>query len=138
MAGGPESPLLLLGAHADRVDVGEGAVDNASGVAAVLALAERFRERPLQGHRVAVAFWDLEERGLLGARDYVANGGEQPALYVNFDVFGWGDTLWVMAPELSDPLVDAQGVGCGGASADRGISSEASLTGLTVPAPVSR
>ncbi|MGO1541274.1 MAG: M28 family metallopeptidase [Luteimonas sp.] len=107
VAGDADAPLLLLGAHADRVDEGEGAVDNASGVAVALALAERFRERPLQGHRVAVAFWDLEERGLLGARDYVASGGEQPALYVNFDVFGWGDTLWMMAPELSDPLVSA-------------------------------
>ena len=67
VAGDPGAPLLLIGAHADRVEVGEGAVDNASGVAVVLALAERLRERPLQGHRVAVAFWDLEERGLLGA-----------------------------------------------------------------------
>ena len=107
VAGEAGAPLLLLGAHADRVDDGEGAVDNASGSAVVLALAERFRERPLANHRVAIAFWDLEERGLLGARHYVGNGGERPSLYVNFDVFGWGDTLWMMAPDLSDPLVAA-------------------------------
>lgn len=107
VAGDVAAPLLLLGAHADRVEDGEGAVDNASGAAVVLALAERFRQRPLANHRVAVAFWDLEERGLLGARHYVGNGGERPSLYVNFDVFGWGDTLWMMAPDLSDPLVAA-------------------------------
>ena len=107
VAGDPDAPLLLLGAHADRVDEGEGAVDNASGSAVVLALAERFRDRPLARHRLAVAFWDLEERGLLGARAWVADGGQRPALYVNFDVFGWGDTLWMMSPDTANPLVAA-------------------------------
>lgn len=124
VAGDPGDPLLLLGAHADRVEPGEGAVDNASGVAVVLALAERLRERPLAGHRVAVAFWDLEERGLLGAQAYVAGGGEQPALYVNFDVFGWGDTLWMMAPELSDRLVAAGGVAAESAGMGFSATSE--------------
>ncbi|HEY0506088.1 MAG TPA: M28 family peptidase [Lysobacter sp.] len=98
VAGPADAPLLLLGAHSDRVKVGHGATDNASGSATVLALAERFRQRPLQHHRVAVAFWDLEEEGLLGSKAYVADGSAKPALYVNFDVFGWGDTLWMMAP----------------------------------------
>lgn len=98
--GGPAgAPLLLIGAHYDRVDVGRGATDNASGSAAVLELAAALKARPLKNHRVVVAFWDLEERGLLGAKAYVADGGsEKPALYVNFDVFGWGDTLWMMRP----------------------------------------
>ena len=56
-------------------------------------------------HRVAIAFWDLEEIGLLGAKAYVADGGAKPALYVNFDVFGWGDTLWMMTPDAEGPLV---------------------------------
>ncbi len=98
VAGDADAPLLLLGAHFDRVDTGQGATDNASGTAVVLTLAERLRERPLAHHRVAVALWDLEERGLVGAHAYVEQGREQPALYVNFDVFGWGDTIWMMSP----------------------------------------
>ena len=106
--GGPsDAPLLLIGAHYDKVNVGQGATDNASGSATVLALAERFRDRPLQHHRVAIAFWDLEERGLVGSAAYIANGGTKPALYVNFDVFGWGDTLWMMSPQADAPLVSA-------------------------------
>lgn len=106
--GGPAgAPLLLIGAHSDRVDAGRGATDNASGSAVVLALAERFRHRPLAHHRVQVAFWDLEERGLLGAGAYVAQGRERPALYVNFDVFGWGDQLWMMTPDPAHALVAA-------------------------------
>ena len=107
--GGPaEAPLLLIGAHYDRVDVGHGATDNASGVSAVLELAQALKARPLARHRVQVAFWDLEEKGLLGSRAWVATAGrEQPALYVNFDVFGWGDTLWMMTPATDGALVDA-------------------------------
>ncbi|GAA5072606.1 M28 family metallopeptidase [Lysobacter panacisoli] len=98
VAGPSSAPLLLIGAHSDRVEAGDGATDNASGSATVLALAERFRAKPLKHHRVAVAFWDLEEAGLLGSKAYVDGGSTRPALYVNFDVFGWGDTLWMMAP----------------------------------------
>ena len=106
VAGAADAPVLLIGAHYDRVEVGQGATDNGSGTAAVLALAERLRRAPLRHHRVVVAFWDLEERGLLGSSAYVA-AGDRPALYVNFDVFGWGDTLWMMTPTADGPLVAA-------------------------------
>ena len=107
VSGAAEQPLLLIGAHSDRVDVGRGATDNASGSAVALALAERFHRAPLRHHRVKVAFWDLEERGLLGAAAHVAKGEDKPALYVNFDVFGWGDSLWMMTPDADAPLVAA-------------------------------
>jgi len=108
VAGPADAPLLLIGAHSDRVAVGHGATDNASGSASVLALAERFQRQPLQHHRIAIAFWDLEEEGLLGSKAFVADGSTKPALYVNFDVFGWGDTLWMMAPaEGQSALVDS-------------------------------
>ena len=107
VAGDAPAPLLLLGAHSDQVGKGEGATDNASGSATVLMLAQRLKARPLANHRVAVAFWDLEEKGLLGSKAYVADGGTRPALYVNFDVFAWGDTVWMMTPEADGSLANA-------------------------------
>ena len=115
--GPAEAPLLLIGAHYDKVNVGRGATDNASGSATVLALGERFRRQPLQYHRVAIAFWDLEERGLVGSSAYIANGGAKPVLYVNFDVFAWGDTLWMMTQQADAPLVGASR----DAASDRGM-----------------
>ncbi|SOD51867.1 M28 family peptidase [Pseudoxanthomonas wuyuanensis] len=105
--GGPAgAPLLLIGAHYDKVEIGHGATDNASGVAAVLELAAALKARPLTAHRVQVAFWDLEEHGLLGSHAWVETPDrERPALYVNFDVFGWGDTLWMMSPNADTPLI---------------------------------
>jgi Zn-dependent M28 family amino/carboxypeptidase len=105
LGGGADKPLLLIGAHSDRVAEGRGATDNASGSAVALALAERFKRKPLKHHRVAVAFWDLEENGLLGAAAYIEQGSPRPALYINFDVFGWGDSLWMMTPDPGHPLV---------------------------------
>ncbi len=107
VSGPAAAPLLMIGAHSDRVDAGRGATDNASGSATALTLAERFKRRPLARHRLKVAFWDLEERGLLGASAYVEQNSEKPTLYINFDVFGWGDTLWMMSRDEAHPLVVA-------------------------------
>ncbi len=107
VSGDPSMPLLLIGAHFDKVDAGDGVTDNASGSATVIVLARRFQQRPLRHHRVVAAFWDLEEKGLLGANAYVTGGSEKSALYINFDIFGWGDTLWMMVPEPGHPLASA-------------------------------
>lgn len=104
VSGSPQAPHVLIGAHLDRVDQGMGAVDNASGVVVAMALAQRLKARPLRHHRVSIALWDLEEKGLLGARAYVNTTAQAPALYINLDVFAWGDTLWMMSPEPNHPL----------------------------------
>jgi aminopeptidase S len=92
---GAESEILL-GAHSDRVDQGQGAVDDASGDSAVLDLLAAFKRIPLAAHRVSAAFFDLEELGSLGAQSFIAShAGHLPTLYLNFDVFAYGDTLWV-------------------------------------------
>ena len=65
-------PEILLGAHSDRVNVGQGAVDDASGVSAVLDLLAAFERAPLVSHRLSAAFFDLEELGGLGSEAFVA------------------------------------------------------------------
>lgn len=67
---------LVLSAHYDhlgtrRGQVFNGADDNASGVAVLLAAAARFKKRPLAHSLILVAF-DAEELGLLGAQAFVA------------------------------------------------------------------
>lgn len=87
---------ILLGAHSDRVEVGQGAVDDASGDSAVLELLAAFKRAPLAAHRLSAAFFDLEELGAVGSGAFVAaHGHNLPAIYLNFDVFAYGDTLWV-------------------------------------------
>lgn len=90
---------IMLGAHYDRVAEGKGAVDNASGSAAILLLLRAFKDRPLKNINLQTAFWDHEELGLHGSRIFVENRREKglPAMYINFDVYGYGDTLWLWA-----------------------------------------
>jgi aminopeptidase S len=87
---------ILLGAHSDRVEVGQGAVDDASGDCTILELLAAFQRAPLTRYRLSAAFFDLEEVGLVGSAAYVAAHRQSlPAIYLNFDVFAYGDTLWV-------------------------------------------
>lgn len=68
---------IVVGAHFDHVgtrngEIYNGADDNASGTAAVLAMAAYFKARAPE-HTILFAFWDAEEMGLVGARQFVAN-----------------------------------------------------------------
>ncbi|HEY0996130.1 MAG TPA: M28 family metallopeptidase [Gemmatimonadaceae bacterium] len=74
---------ILYGAHWDHLGVGapdargdsiyNGAVDNASGVAAIIELARAFARGPRPQRSIVFAAWTAEEKGLLGSEYYAAN-----------------------------------------------------------------
>lgn len=70
---GSEKPdeVILVGAHFDAYLLAPGADDNATGVAALLELARVLRDRPLK-RTVRLAFFNLEEVGLVGSRHHAA------------------------------------------------------------------
>lgn len=81
---GAEHPdeTVLYGAHWDAYgratpkngdDIYNGAVDNATGVAAMIELARMFKEGAPPQRSVVFAAWTAEEAGLLGAEYYAAN-----------------------------------------------------------------
>ncbi len=81
---GAERPdeTVMYGAHWDAYgratpvdgdDIYNGAVDNATGVAALLELARLFKEGAPPERSVVFAAWTAEEAGLLGAEFYAAN-----------------------------------------------------------------
>lgn len=84
---------MVVTAHYDHLGVHDGQIfngadDNASGVAGLLAVAEAFKAKPPR-HEVWVVFFDAEEMGLQGARAFVAKPPvpvERIALNVNFDM----------------------------------------------------
>ena len=91
---------VIVGAHFDHLGMDEtlandriynGADDNASGVSAVLQIARAFAaagQKPLRN--VIFAFWDGEEKGLLGSKYFVQNCPfiAQVKGYLNFDMIG--------------------------------------------------
>ena len=74
--GSAAGPALVVSAHYDHLGIrGDalypGADDNASGVAALLAVARTLRDAPPR-HPVVLAVFDAEELGLRGSRAFVA------------------------------------------------------------------
>jgi Zn-dependent M28 family amino/carboxypeptidase len=72
---GFSTDAIVLSAHYDHVGVNNkevynGADDNASGVAAVLAIAKELKKASPK-HTIIVAFFDAEERGLKGSAHFV-------------------------------------------------------------------
>jgi len=85
--------VLVVSAHYDHLGVRKGQVyngadDNASGIAGLLAVAEAFKARPPR-HTVLIVAFDAEESGLKGAKAFVADPPAPLAkigLNVNFDM----------------------------------------------------
>lgn len=103
---GIEHPWVLIGAHYDHLGHGtqgtslagaddaggihHGADDNASGTAAVIAIAELLSRQPRR-RNVIVALWSAEEVGLVGSSAFAAAPPvalDQLAAALNFDMVG--------------------------------------------------
>jgi len=89
---------IVISAHYDHVgtrggEVFNGADDNASGVAGLLAVAEEFKTTAPQNN-ILVVFFDAEELGLRGARAFIEMPeitAVKPALNINFDMISRSD-----------------------------------------------
>ena len=113
-----DKPYVVLGAHYDHLgrgesgslagadaagDVHNGADDNASGAAAVLAAGAELAGRE-RARGVVLGFWSGEEIGLLGSQEFVRSGPvpmDEVTAYVNFDMVG----------RMRDNALTAQGLG---------------------------
>lgn len=103
---GVDKPWIALGAHYDHLGRGRsgnslaakeelgqihhGADDNASGTAAVLAIAEALAKEPRR-RNILLGFWSAEEIGLIGSNAFVNQPPapvDQLAAYLNFDMVG--------------------------------------------------
>ena len=109
---------MVVTAHYDHVGMRDGQIwngadDNASGVASVLAVAEMFLAEPPE-HDVIIALVDAEENGLQGARAFVENPpipAEDITFNLNMDMVAMSTDriLWAVGtyhyPFLT-PIVD--------------------------------
>jgi aminopeptidase S len=83
--------VVMAGAHLDSVDEGPGLNDDASGVAALLEIAQRTGPAPAVPAAVRFAFWGSEEVGLEGSTSYVRGlsaGTDDVLVYLNLDMLG--------------------------------------------------
>ncbi len=107
---GGAAPRIVIGAHFDSAAVGPGANDNASGVAAVLAVARFVGESPCRAAPVTIALFDQEESGLIGSQAYAQTltPADVKAVYT-IDQVAWdsdGDRVFEL--ELPPPALESR------------------------------
>lgn len=98
-------PPVVVGGHMDHLGMGEvggslsrgdevgkphvGADDNASGVAAILQLAQALKAGKTLDRDVIFGFWSAEEIGVLGSTQAMKSWqGPRPLAYLNLDMVG--------------------------------------------------
>lgn len=101
----PDADAVVLCAHYDSVAAGPGAGDDALGCAVALEIARASAAAPAPPARdLIVLLTDGEERGLLGARAFLAGGdgglpphplAERVGLVLNFEARGSGGPAWM-------------------------------------------
>lgn len=95
---GKRKETIVISAHYDHLgvrnnDIYNGADDNASGVATLLAMAQYFKKNPPQ-HRLIFAFFDAEEMGLRGSAHFtnaIDLQKEKIVLNLNLDMVSRSD-----------------------------------------------
>jgi len=106
---------ILYGAHWDHLGVGapdargdsiyNGAVDNATGTAALIELGRVFAAGPRPERTLVFAAWTVEEKGLLGSEYYAAN----PVYPLETTVAGFNIDALAPTPPARDVLVVGYG-----------------------------
>lgn len=95
--------VLVLVLSADFTPFSPGANDNASGVGAILGLAEQILKEPLLQTEVNLVFTDCEETGAYGIINYLNKHSAalgKDAVYIMLDEVGTGDVKYVSADGL--------------------------------------
>ncbi len=90
---GETDEIVLFSAHYDTTSLSKGAYDNMSGCIGLLGLMEYFTTHPHK-HTLRFVFCGSEERGLLGAKAYVASHeGELEIIRLNINLDMIGSTM---------------------------------------------
>jgi len=85
---GLNTSRIVVGAHFDSWDLGQGAMDNGIGIAQLYALAQGLRgAKPF--HTIELIWFNGEEQGLWGSRHEASRSGDAPIVaMINLDMVG--------------------------------------------------
>jgi len=117
MIQGKSTKVIVITGHHDHLGIRKGNIyngadDDASGAAAVIAIADYFKDKT-PNHTLVFATVDAEESGMLGSRYLVKNfplGKENIVLNINMDMIAHNDNNELYAcglfhyPNLREPL----------------------------------
>ena len=121
---GGSGKTIVLSAHLDGHDLGQSALDNATGLSVALAAARALAPRISQaGHGLRVCFFSAEEWALAGSAQYLSTldpaERDSLALNINLDTVAGDDRLTALISDFAglQPLV-AEAAALSGVPAD--------------------
>lgn len=114
---------MVVGAHFDSWDLGQGALDNGLGTAQLFALAHALRGREL-ARTVELIWFNGEEQGLRGSRHAAAALGETPVVaMINLDMVGVPIAVNALGDESLVPALTRWNTGRGERKLPRGVEN---------------
>ncbi|MEO6005095.1 MAG: M28 family peptidase [Opitutus sp.] len=114
---------VIVGAHFDSWDLGQGALDNGLGVAQLYALARALHGRDL-ARTVELVWFNGEEQGLWGSRHAAAHLGDTPIVaMINLDMVGVPIAVNALGDESLVPTLERWNVGRGAKKLPLGVQN---------------
>ena len=121
---GKSADTVIVGAHFDSWDQGQGAMDNGLGIAQLLALARVLRGQELE-RTVELIWFNGEEQGLWGSKHAVAHDLQgSPAVMLNLDMVGVPIGLNAMGDPALIPLLERWNQARGEATLEKGVANK--------------
>lgn len=120
---GKSKERVIVGAHFDSWDLGQGAMDNGLGIAQLYALARVLRDKPLE-RTVELHWFDGEEMGLWGSRHAAAAIGDTPIVaMINLDMVGVPIAVNALGDESLLPALERWNAARGNAKLAKGVEN---------------
>lgn len=122
---GRTADTIVVGAHFDSWDLGQGATDNGIGTAEVFALAKVLHARAPQNLRTIELVWfNGEEEGLFGSRYHAPTLKDRPvAAMLNLDMVGFPLSVNALGYDELVPLLERFDKSLGTRKLKQGVSS---------------
>ncbi len=122
---GRTADLIVVGAHLDSWDLGQGAMDNGIGTAQLYALAKVLQAHAPQNLRTVQLVWfNGEEQGLWGSRVHAPTLRGQPvAAMVNLDMVGFPLSVNSLGYDDLLPLLERYNASLGDRKLKQGVGN---------------
>jgi Iap family predicted aminopeptidase len=122
---GKSAETVMVGAHFDSWDQGQGAMDNGLGIAQLYAIARVLRGQSLE-RSVELVWFNGEEQGLWGSRHAAAQLGDgiAPVVMINLDMVGVPIAVNALGDAALVPALERWNTSRGDAALPKGVENK--------------
>ncbi len=114
---------VVIGAHFDSWDLGQGAVDNGVGIAVLYEIARNLRRIKNFDRTIEIVWFNGEELGLWGSKRYAEQHKNEVDLMINLDMLGTPRGFNAMGFDILKTTLDSIAKSLNGLDLNQGVVS---------------